>query len=51
MSDEVSQFYCDIRPDQNILSGLPLEIDLFIVPKGYLSNIKVKIGFINPLAR
>lgn len=51
MADEVSQFYCDIRPDQNILSGLPLEIDLFIVPKGYLNNIKVKIGFTNPLAK
>jgi hypothetical protein len=50
MTDEVSKFHCEIDADQNILSGLPLQVRLFIVPKGYLSNIHVNIGFTNPLA-
>jgi hypothetical protein len=50
MTDEVSKFHCEIDADQNILSGLPLQVRLFIVPKGYLSNIQVNIGFTNPLA-
>lgn len=50
MTDEVSKFHCEIDADQNILSGLPLQVRLFIVPKGYLSNIQVNIGFTNPLS-
>ena len=50
MADEVSKFHCEIDPEQNILSGLPLQVRLFIVPKGYLSNIQVNIGFTNPLS-
>lgn len=47
-SGEISNFYADIDAEQNILSGAPFEITLNITPKGYLSNIKVTIGFINP---
>ena len=49
MANEISNFYAVINPAQNILSGLPFEIELNITPRGYLGNIKVKIGFINPL--
>lgn len=49
MVGEVSNFYCEIDSAQNILSGMPLKIDLFVVPKGYLGTIKVRIGFTKSL--
>ncbi len=45
---EISSFTSEIDMEQNILSGLPLEITLQIVPKGYLGTIKVQLGFTNP---
>lgn len=48
MVDEISRFNSYVNPNQNILSGAPVEIQLSIVPKGYLSPIKVIIGFSNP---
>ena len=48
MSDEISVFYAVVSDNQNILSGLPFEIELNIIPKGYLGTINVKIGFTNP---
>jgi len=49
--DEISNFTALIDDNQNILSGMPLEIELQITPKGYLSPINVKIGFINPFLK
>ncbi|MCL2245849.1 MAG: DUF2586 family protein [Lentimicrobiaceae bacterium] len=49
MADEISSFSAFIDPEQNLLSGAPLEISLSIVPMAYLSEIKVTIGFVNPL--
>ena len=51
MIDEISNFSAIIDDNQNILSGMPLEIELQITPKGYLSPINVKIGFINPFLK
>lgn len=48
MVNEISDFNAFISPDQNILSGLPLEIELNVTPMAYLDPIKVKIGFVNP---
>ena len=48
MVDEISKFSSYVNPNQNILSGAPVEIQLSIVPKGYLNPIKVTIGFSNP---
>ena len=48
MVDEISRFNSYVNPNQNILSGAPVEIQLSIVPKGYLNPIKVTIGFSNP---
>lgn len=48
MEDEISSFTAIVDSDQNILSGLPLEIELQIIPKGYLSQINVTLGFSNP---
>ena len=48
MNEEISNFIAIINPDQNILSGVPLQIELQITPMGYLSPINVKLGFINP---
>lgn len=48
MVDEISRFNSYVNPNQNILSGAPVEIQLSIVPKGYLNPIKVIIGFSNP---
>lgn len=50
MANEISSFTPYVNPNQNILSGQPVEIDLSIVPKGYFSTIKVKIGFSNPFS-
>jgi len=47
---EVSQFSAYIDPNQNILSGAPVEVVLDILPVGYLSNIRVSLGFINPFS-
>lgn len=49
MAEEISSFSAYVDPDQNILSGAPIEVALSIVPKGYLSQINVTIGFTNPL--
>ena len=49
MIDEISSFSAFVDPNQNILSGTPLEIQLAIIPKGYLNTINVTIGFSNPL--
>lgn len=48
MKGEISNFEAIIDPKQNILSGLPFDVELSIVPKGYFSAINVKIGFTNP---
>jgi hypothetical protein len=48
MTGEISSFSAFIDPNQNILSGLPVEVVLSIVPKGYLGTINVTIGFSNP---
>ncbi len=50
MVNEISDFSAYIDPDQNILSGTPLEVVLDITPKGYLGNIRVSLGFINPFS-
>jgi hypothetical protein len=50
MSDEISSFTAYVDPNQNILSGQPLKVVLTIIPKGYLSEIQVTIGFSNPYA-
>jgi hypothetical protein len=50
MSAEISSFIADINPKQNLLSGLPLEVNLYIVPRGYLGTINVTIGFNNPFS-
>ena len=42
MKGEISNFEAIIDPKQNILSGLPLDIELSIIPKGYFSAINVK---------
>jgi hypothetical protein len=49
MADEISKFSASIDPKQNLLSGMPFEVLLSIIPKGYLGEIKVTIGFTNPL--
>jgi hypothetical protein len=46
--DEISNFTATIDVNQNILSGLPLQIVLTIIPKGYLNPIQVELGFTNP---
>ena len=48
MADEISGFIAQIDANQNILSGLPLNIVLRIIPKGYLNEIHVELGFTNP---
>lgn len=50
MEGEISAFNAYVDPNQNILSGLPLDIVLDITPKGYLNPIKVSIGFVNPFS-
>lgn len=46
--DEISSFVAIIDSEQNLLSGLPLQIELQIIPKGYLASISVQLGFTNP---
>jgi len=48
MKGEISSFTAFVNTDQNILSGLPFEIELSIIPKGYLNPIKITIGYTNP---
>ena len=50
MDGEISAFNAYVDPNQNILSGLPLDIVLNITPKGYLNPIKVSLGFVNPFS-
>lgn len=50
MSGEISKFSSLVDPNQDILSGLPLEVVLDIVPKGYLNTIRVTLGFVNPFS-
>ncbi len=46
---EISSVSCTIDPLQNILATNVLDVYLFIVPVGYAKEIRVKLGFTNPL--
>lgn len=48
MTGEISSFDAYINPYQNVLSTNTTEIEMNVVPKGYNSTIKVKLGFKNP---
>lgn len=48
MAGEISSFDAYIDPQQNVLSTSQTEIEMNIIPKGYNSTIKVKLGFKNP---
>lgn len=46
--EEISAFSFYINPDQNVLSGAPIETELSVTPKGIAREIKSTIGFVNP---
>lgn len=46
---EISSVACTIDPLQNILSTNRLEIEVLIIPVGYAKEIRVRLGFTNPL--
>lgn len=48
MAGEISSFDAYINPAQNVISTNTIEIEMNIIPKGYSTNIKVKLGFKNP---
>jgi hypothetical protein len=48
MKGEISSFTATVDSAQDILSGLPFNIGLSIIPKGYLNPIKITIGYTNP---
>ena len=48
MAGEISSFDAFIDANQNVLSTNETEIEMNVVPVGYNSNIKVKLGFKNP---
>lgn len=48
MVGEISNFDAYIDANQNVLATNETEIELNVIPKGYNSNIKIKLGFKNP---
>lgn len=48
MAGEISSFDAYIDPNQNVLSTNKTTVEMNIIPKGYNSNIEVKLGFKNP---
>jgi hypothetical protein len=50
MADELNSFSVYINPDQNVLSTSKMNITLRIVPFGYIREIVIDLGFINPNA-